>query len=166
MHSSRKRTGCSLNICWCLLQGWCLLRGWCLLQGGVCSGGCLLWGVSAQGVSARRGCLLLGVVSQHALRQTPISCGQNHRHEEKHNLGNNFVAASKNVTSPETKGVPSLYSSFLFKQSQERLGRLRQILETLDSICGTGRARLIRRSTLFEVSVKCFCYHFMLKMHG
>ena len=47
------------------------------------SKGCLLWGVSALGVSAPRrvsalggvcswgGCLLLGVVSQHALRQTP-----------------------------------------------------------------------------------------------
>ena len=29
---------------------------------GVCSGGCLLWGMSARGVSAPRGCLLWGVV--------------------------------------------------------------------------------------------------------
>ena len=65
----------------------------CLLQGGVCSRGCLLWGVSAPrvvsapegcllwgvsapgvlllGVSAPGGGLLLGGVSQHALRQTP-----------------------------------------------------------------------------------------------
>ena len=59
--------------------GVCLLWG-CLLWGGVCSQGvCLLWGVSAPGgVSALGGICswggLLrgeGVVSQHALRQTP-----------------------------------------------------------------------------------------------
>ena len=58
MHSSRMRTVRSSDR---------------ISGGGVCSwgvsapGGCLLWGVSAPG-----GCLLLGgVVSQHALRQTP-----------------------------------------------------------------------------------------------
>ena len=69
-----------------------------------CSGGCLLWGVSAPGGSALaggawsrgvvpgpggvccRGCLLQGVpgpggvVSQHALRQTPPHCEQNSLH--------------------------------------------------------------------------------------
>ena len=48
--------------------------------GGVCSGGvsaswggCLLWGVCSRGVSAlgERGVCSWGVVSQHALRQTP-----------------------------------------------------------------------------------------------
>ena len=73
MHSSRMRTGRSLTVCWRLLPG----------GGGVCSGG----GMSAQGGSAPRGVwsgvgLVWGdvcsrgsgpggVVSQHALSQTP-----------------------------------------------------------------------------------------------
>ena len=93
-HSSRMRTGHSLTVCCSLLMG---------DGGGVCSGGgsgpggvlsapggssaleglvwgCLLWGVSGLG----GGCLLLGGVwsrgvsglggvSQHALRQSPLS---------------------------------------------------------------------------------------------
>ena len=87
MHSSRMRTGRSLTVCWSLLRG----------RGGSAPGGVSARGVSASGgVSAPRGCLLLGgcllsgerclllggvcswggcgwvgVVSQHALRQTP-----------------------------------------------------------------------------------------------
>ena len=75
-------------------------------SGGVCSGvsalggvcfrglstpggwGCLLWGVSASG----------GVVSQHALRQTP-PCEQNDKQVQKYYLGHNFVAAGKNIFS-------------------------------------------------------------------
>ena len=73
MHCSRMRTGRSLTVC-----------GGCLLLGGVCSwgvsallgvsslGGGLLLGVSALGGCLLLGrCLLLGGVSQHALRQTP-----------------------------------------------------------------------------------------------
>ena len=98
MHSSRMRTGRSLKVCRslllgvgvgvvCFLGGVCSRRvsaaggmsaswGGCLFLGGVCLlggvcflGGCLLlWGVSAAGgLSTPRG----GVVSQHALRQTP-----------------------------------------------------------------------------------------------
>ena len=115
MQSSRMRTGRSLTICWSLLSegdvcsggvsapGVVSAPGGCLLQG------CLLPGVSPPGVvsapggvSAPRGVCYQGegvsaprgVVSQHALRQTP-HCGQNHRHEKKHNLGYNFVAAGK-----------------------------------------------------------------------
>ena len=83
--------------------------GGCLLLGGVCFGGVSLagggsaWqgGASFLGGSPRQGALLgWGVppswggrvaASQHALRQTPR--GQNHRHQWKHNLGHNFVAA-------------------------------------------------------------------------
>ena len=49
----------------------------CLLCGGVCSGGCLLWGVClggglVPGCGAWSGYLVLGgLVSHHALRQTP-----------------------------------------------------------------------------------------------
>ena len=89
MHSSRMRTGHSLTVCRSLLpRGRCLLRGGCLLPGGMFApggcllrgggggrllGGCLLWGVSALGGVCSVGrCLLLGgVVSHHALRQTP-----------------------------------------------------------------------------------------------
>ena len=40
--------------------------------GGSTSGGCLLWGVSApRGMSAPGGVCSGGVVSQHALKQTP-----------------------------------------------------------------------------------------------
>ena len=54
MHSSRMRTGRSLTVC----------------RGGVCSGGgCVFSGGGG-----------VGVVSQHALRQTP-PCEQNHTHE-------------------------------------------------------------------------------------
>ena len=63
----------------CLIWG-CLLPGGCLLLGGVCSQGvgvCLIRGVCSQGVSDL-GCVSdlggvcsRGVVSQHALRQTP-----------------------------------------------------------------------------------------------
>ena len=52
MHSSRMRTGHSLTVCWSLLPGGGVhaSRG-AMLPGGVCASG--------------------GVVSQHALRQTP-----------------------------------------------------------------------------------------------
>ena len=89
MHSSRMRTVSCGGVCFgrCLLPrggvysrgvsapGGCLLpegmsapRGDVCSQGGACSGGCLLWGV----------CVCSGgVVSQHALRQTPPPpCGQ------------------------------------------------------------------------------------------
>ena len=105
MHSSRMRTGRSLTVCCSLLPGG---GGFCSRgEGGVCSGGwsllpggCLLQMGLLWGVSAPRGCLLLGGVCsqggvsvpggvcsrevsapggvsapgdvfQHALRQTP-----------------------------------------------------------------------------------------------
>ena len=100
MHSRRMRTGRSLTVCWRLLPGgggsapWgvCLVLGGLLLGGcvwsgeslsgppGVCSGGwCLLWGGLVRGVCVCSGgiwsggvCICSwGVVSQHALRQTP-----------------------------------------------------------------------------------------------
>ena len=65
MHSSRMRTGHSLNVCQSLLLGGEVSAA----GGGVCSGGCLLSGcVCSQGVSASGGmsalggCLLLGDV--------------------------------------------------------------------------------------------------------
>ena len=69
MHSSRMRTGRSLTICQSLLPG-----GGYLLWGGVCSGGWVsaLGGVCSGGVSAPGG--EGGVVSEHALRQTPHLC--------------------------------------------------------------------------------------------
>ena len=63
MHSSRMRTGHSLTVSWSLLPG-----GGCMLPGGVSSGG----GVYSRGVSAPVGPALGVVVSQHALRQTPL----------------------------------------------------------------------------------------------
>ena len=90
MHSSRMRTGRSLTVVpgrgvlspgdvlspggVLSPRGVYLVLGDVLSPGGSGSGGCLLWGVSAQGVSApggvacSRGCVC---VSQHALRQTP-----------------------------------------------------------------------------------------------
>ena len=79
LHSSRMRTARSLTVSPSMLcsggalSGGCLVLEGCLLprgawsQGGAwsrvgASGGCLLWGVPAPGG---------GVVSQHALRQTP-----------------------------------------------------------------------------------------------
>ena len=60
-----------------LLPGVSALRG-CLLLGGVCSwgvsapGGCLLWGLCLLWGGSALGCSLQGgMVSQHALRQTP-----------------------------------------------------------------------------------------------
>ena len=54
--------------------GGCLLPVGCLLLGGVCSGG--WWSApGGEGCLLQGGCLLLGVVvvvSQHALRQTPL----------------------------------------------------------------------------------------------
>ena len=89
MHSSRMRTGRSLTVCRSLLPVGCLVLRGVSARGGVWSLGCLLLGgVWSWGVSAPKGgCLLLGggggllrgVVSQHALRQTP-PCEQNHRH--------------------------------------------------------------------------------------
>ena len=90
MHSSRMRTGRSLNVCGRLLPGGCLLRGCVCLVRGVCvclfgrvsaprggvpgaggfmllegvpgPGGCLVWGVcSGGGVPGQGGCLLWGV---------------------------------------------------------------------------------------------------------
>ena len=54
----------------CLLQGGCVSApGGCLLSGESAPGGCLLWGVCV--------CSGGGVVSHHALRQTPPPpCGQ------------------------------------------------------------------------------------------
>ena len=89
MHS-RMRTGRSLTICWGVS-----FPGGAGFPGGSASRGCLLPGGSASG----GGCLL------------PWGCGiptctdadppppreQNHRHEQKHNFGHNFVAAGKNV---------------------------------------------------------------------
>ena len=83
LHSSRMCTAHVLTISPSMLCG-----GGVSALGGVCSRGCLLWGVSAPrgcllwgecllpGVSARGGLLLGGAyfgvcVSQHALRQTP-----------------------------------------------------------------------------------------------
>ena len=78
MHSSRMRTVRTVRSSDSTSGGVSAL-------GGVCSRRCLLWGVSAPGVaaprgsalggmSAPRGCLLPGdVVSQHALRQRPLS---------------------------------------------------------------------------------------------
>ena len=66
MHSSRMRTGRSLIVCRCvLLGGGCVCSGGVSALGGVCSGG-----VSALGGGVCSG----GVVSQHALRQTPPPC--------------------------------------------------------------------------------------------
>ena len=67
------------------------------VPGGVCSRGCLLGGVvsqhalGVQGVSVPGG----GVVSQHALRQTPPPCEQNDKQVQKYYLGHNFFAAGK-----------------------------------------------------------------------
>ena len=89
MHSSRMRTVCSSDHISgvCSWGGVCSQRGllWgvsahggCLLPRGVYSGGCLLPGVSAlwgstPGGSAPGGVSALGgVVSHHALRQTPL----------------------------------------------------------------------------------------------
>ena len=108
---------CSLRVCVCSWGGGICSRGvsaprgvfaprGCLLPGGICS-----WGVSAPGgarvgvcllaggVSALGGvCLLLrGVVSQHALRQTP-PCEQNDKQVQKYYLGHNFVAAGNNCS--------------------------------------------------------------------
>ena len=79
--------------------------GGCLLPGGVwpMGGGWLLQVVCSQGVSDPWGCLLQGgvcsgdVVSQHALRQTPLPREQNDKQVQKYYLGHNFVAAGKNV---------------------------------------------------------------------
>ena len=64
------------GVCW-----GCLARG--CLPGGICPGGCLPGG-SAQGgicpLGVCRGGVCLGGVSQHALRQTHPSCGQNSWH--------------------------------------------------------------------------------------
>ena len=79
MHSSRMRTGRSLPVCCSLLPGG--VGG--LLRGGVCSGG------SAPGGSPCPG--------GFSLPGDP-PCEQNHTHVYKHNLGHNFVAAGKNVT--------------------------------------------------------------------
>ena len=63
MHSSRMRTGRSLTVCreGCMVPGVCvcLVEGGCMVLGGVCT-----W---SGGVVPGPG----GVVSQHALRQTP-----------------------------------------------------------------------------------------------
>ena len=47
-------------------------------------------------MSAPGGCLLLGGVSQHALRQTPPR-EQNDKQVQKYYLGHNFVAAGNYV---------------------------------------------------------------------
>ena len=92
MHSSRMRTGRSLTVCWSLLSGGVLVRGGLLPEGsglgGVCSQGGSgpgrvsasgrVWshgGVWSRGVWSQGGLvpgdLVMGVISQHALRQTP-----------------------------------------------------------------------------------------------
>ena len=80
MYSSRMRTVRSSGR---ISGGGMSARGGVCSQGvsapgGVCSGGCLLLGGLLWGVSTPGGCLLPGgVVSQHALRQTPTPlCGQ------------------------------------------------------------------------------------------
>ena len=75
----------------CLLWGVSAPRGVSGL-GGLLQGG-LLWGVSAPGGVCSGGVSALGgVVSQHALRQTP-PCEQNDRQVQKYYLGHNFIAA-------------------------------------------------------------------------
>ena len=63
-----------------LLLGVC--SGGCLLPGSVCSGGVWSRGSGPGGVCSGGVCFQwgVGVVSQHALRQTPSPRGQNHRH--------------------------------------------------------------------------------------
>ena len=77
--------------------------------GGVCSGGVCSWvggvcsGVPGWGVSAPGGCLVWGgvcswwgggVLSKHALRQTP-PCEQNHTRLSKYNLAPTLLRAVK-----------------------------------------------------------------------
>ena len=68
MHSSRMRTARTLTVSPSMLQG-----GWSAAGGGLLLGGCLLLGgVCSQGVSAAgRVSAPGGLVSQHAVRQTP-----------------------------------------------------------------------------------------------
>ena len=89
MHSSRMRTvRCSdrrgVSAQGVSAQGGVSAKGVCLAGGVSAQGECLPTGgvASAQGgkgVSAQRGYLPRGDVSQHALRQTPRLCGQNDR---------------------------------------------------------------------------------------
>ena len=69
----------------CLLPGGVCFRG-CLFLGGVCSRGCLPQGVCSQGVSASRGCLLLG------------GCWYPSMHWGRHPPVNRITDMSKNIT--------------------------------------------------------------------
>ena len=99
LHSSRMRTARVLTVSPSIL-----------CMGGVCSGGCLLlgrgvcpqggvsvaWGVCCQGVSAAGGVSApRGVVSQHALRQTPPPWTESQTHVKTLPCPN-FVAGGKN----------------------------------------------------------------------
>ena len=75
MHSSRMRTGRSLTACRGGAEGGGCARGEvpegvCQRGGGFARGGCA-GGCPRGGVCARGGSGPMGVVSQHALRQTP-----------------------------------------------------------------------------------------------
>ena len=83
MHSSRMHTGCSLTVCRSLLVG----RGSAPWGVGLLLGGAWSWGGLVPGGPAPGG----GVVSQHALRQTPTV---NRMTDRCKNI--NFIAAGKN----------------------------------------------------------------------
>ena len=120
MHSSRMRTGRSLTVCRSLLPG----GGGCLLWWVSTLVGCLLRGVSAPGGCLLRACLLLGgcllprggVVSQHALRQTPPPV-------------NRITDTSKNITTTSLRPVISV---FFFKNN----------LKDISTFCWWGRRYL------------------------
>ena len=107
-------------------------RGRCLLPQGVCSQGevsasgeggvCFSGSVCSWGVSASRWCLLLGgylllgggsVASQHALRQTPPPCEQNHTCLWKHNLAPTSLRAVIMCTACFSDSGVSLQRPFL-----------------------------------------------------
>ena len=79
--------------------------GGCLLPGGVCSQGCLL--------------LARGVVSQHALRQTP--------------LWTEFLThATENITLPQTSfagGKNIRYMSLLYRESRNGVNRFLDVFK-------------------------------------
>ena len=84
MHSNRMRTGRSLTLCRSLLP----------VGGG---GGGRGWGWW---------CWCWWYLSMHQGRPP---CGQNHRHEQKYNLGHNFVAAGKNSLFSLCRGNAGLF---------------------------------------------------------
>ena len=129
MHSSRMRTGRSLTVCWSLLpRGGVSAPGWGVCsQGGLVPGGSGPWG-SAPGGSApgdsglsggvwsggvwSRGDLLLGGISQHALRQTPLPPLWTDRCLWKYYLGPTSLRPVMNIIIIEhTQKEPSLWHS-------------------------------------------------------